>query len=89
MEWIPIKIITEFNHQRSIHFLKNENYNKVVVGLEIMIYLEHNSGFHFDSFNEETHIEKIGSMMGLEVFKDNTQLLKWDEYLFFNDEKEI
>ena len=66
---------------------ERNNHNNVIIGYELLDYVMDLPGFHV-SFSTDK-IEMIGILMGIKVFRDNTNYVKHNEYFFFKDEKSL
>lgn len=87
--FVPRRIITEFIKERN----KNQLFTKVVVGLEIEIYLMDTSGYMFRDIAIEWSniniLEEVGKIMGVSVYRDNTYQIKSDEFFLFDNEDNL
>jgi len=63
----------------------------IIVGGEILDYIIDNKTFHYNGFDNPNInlVERIGSLYGLNIYKDNTYHIKNDEFLFFDKIKDL
>jgi len=66
-------------------------YTNIIVGVEILDYLVDSNMFHYNGFDNPNinTVERIGSLYGLSIYKDNTYHIKDDEVLFFDKIKNL
>lgn len=88
LDYMPRKIITEINKTRNIYLQQGNYYDKCVVGLDIILYLEDSNSFIL-TFSDNQELEYVGNLMGIKIYRDNTYKIKGNELFFFDDENQL
>jgi hypothetical protein len=91
MSDISRKICSNILMQKNVEFINNNyNTNKLVAGIDILIYLEAVvDGFSCNFQTKSNLIELEGILMGIEIYRDWTHQIKNNEYFFFDKIEDI
>jgi len=81
------KIITILvRHRNELIIETSQNYNNILVGINLYTEISDNSSFYKGRPNTKLHkFEQVGILCGIDVFIESYGLLKPNQYIFFND----